>query len=124
MEQQKKQGIRRWIEGQGGGTSPDKEVLRAEEAYLATNDEHFEGHTQRDKKFNIEFDRLEILTETVAEGQREVSRTRSTYRTLATSFDEAEADLNRGLWNIRQLVSSTAISTAALFGGAGDRLCT
>ena len=39
---------------------------------------------------------------------------------MATSFDEMEADLNEGLRNIPQLVSSTAMPRAALCCGTGD----
>ena len=81
-----------------------------------------------DNKFDIEFDELEVLTEEVAEVSRMADlamaglcRTRNAYRTLATSFDEAEADLNQGLNNIRQLVSFTAMATGVLSCGANDR---
>ena len=65
---------------------------------------------------HVEFDQVQILTEKVAENLTvgALSRTRNTYRSLATSFHEAEADLNLGLKNIQQLVSSTAMATTGL----------
>ena len=102
LEQQKKQ-EKRCEQGQGGGESPDEELCRLDGA------------------FDIEFEELEVLTEKVAEARRladlaraALSRTRNTHRTLATSFDEAEADLNQGFKNIQHLVSCTAVATAAL----------
>ena len=66
--------------------------------------------------------------EKVAEAQRladvamaALSCTRNTNRTLATSFDEAETDLNQGWQNIQQLVSSTAMVTGALTCGTNDK---
>ena len=51
-----------------------------------------------------------------------LSRTRNTFRTLATSFDEVEVDLNEGLHQIRQLVAATTSDTGALSCGTGDRM--
>ena len=58
-----------------------------------------------------------VLTEKVAEARRladlaraALSRTMNTHRTLATSFDEAEADLNQGFRNFQHMVSCTAVA--------------
>ena len=65
--------------------------------------------------------------EKVAEAQRmadvpmaALSHTTNAYRMLATSFHEAEVDLNQGLQNFRQLVSSIAMATGALSCGTTD----
>ena len=70
----------------------------------------------------------EVLTEKVAEAQRMVdlamaalSRARNTHRTVATSFDEAEADVKQGLRNVQQLVSSTAMATTGFSRFTEDR---
>ena len=42
------------------------------------------------------------------------------YRTLANSFDEADASLNEGMHKIHQLVVATATATGALSCGTGD----
>ena len=51
-----------------------------------------------------------------------LSRTKNTNRTLATSFDEAELDLNEGLRKIRRLVAAMASATGALSCGTGGRM--
>ena len=40
-------------------------------------------------------------------------RTRNGYRSLATTFDDAESDLNHGLRNLHHVVLSTATATKA-----------
>ena len=100
-------------------------------ALLATCCERLEAANEDlcgiDHQFDVEFDQLEILAEKAAKAQREADqamaqliRTRNTYRTLATSFGEAEADLNQGLCNTHQMVTSTATATGALSCGTGD----
>ena len=37
-----------------------------------------------------------------------LSRTKNTYRTMTTSFDEAELDLNEGLHKLHQMVAAMA----------------
>ena len=59
-----------------------------------------------DRKFDAEFGQMEKAA---------ACQTRSTYRRLATAFDEAELDLNGGLLKIHQLVAATASAT-------GDRM--
>ena len=51
-----------------------------------------------------------------------LSHTRPACRKLATSFDEAECDLNEGLHKIHQLVAGAASATGASSCGTGDRM--
>ena len=51
-----------------------------------------------------------------------LSHTRPTCRKLATSFDEAECDLNEGLHKIHQLVAAAASATGASSCGTGVRM--
>ena len=43
--------------------------------------------------------------------------TRDGYRSQTAMFDEAESGLNHGLWNLHQLVLSSAAATGALSCG-------
>ena len=70
------------------------------------------------EKFDAEFGQMEKAAE--AQKMTDIAmtaacQTRSTYRRLATAFDEAELDLNGGLLKIHQLVAATASAT-------GDRM--
>ena len=89
------------------------------------------------KRFDGEFDQVEILSKKAVEAQKgmeffskkaaeaqkeldqaliKLNRTRDGYRTLAAVFDEAENDLNRGVRNFHQLVVFTAVATGVSCG--------
>ena len=60
-----------------------------------------------DKRFEVEFDQVEILAERAAEAQREADQataqltsTRNGYRTLVDAFDEGEVDVKHGLQGV------------------------
>ena len=70
------------------------------------------------KRVDVEFDQVEILTKKAVE----LKRTRNGHRTLATAIDEAEGGLNHGVRNLHQLVVSTAAATGAPSCGTGYRV--
>ena len=55
-------------------------------------------------------------------GKAALRHTRHTYCKWATSFDEAELDLNEGLHKLHQLVAATVSATGALSCGTGNRM--
>ena len=82
-------------------------------AVLAASDERFEASNKEprevDKKIESEFAETGDLTEEASEAQTladitttAASHTRSNYRRLATTFDEAEVDLKEGLHRIHR----------------------
>ena len=81
-----------------------------------------------DKKFDVEFEEVSDSMEKALQVQKladtamsPASHTRCTYRRLATTFDEADIELNEGLGQLHQLVAATTTATSSMSMGAGDR---